>query len=58
VRSNSTVFPILLILVGIYFLLEKQHLLPDLGPMVRTWWPLALIVGGVILLVKRSRRGG
>ena len=57
-RSNSIVFPVLLILAGIYFLLQKQHMLPDLGPMVRAWWPLALIVLGLLLLARRSRRGG
>lgn len=57
-RSNSTVFPVLLILAGIYFLLEKRHLLPDLGPLVRAWWPLGLILIGLLLLAKRSRRGG
>ena len=57
-RSNSTVLPIVLILVGAYFLLQKQRLLPDLGPLFHDWWPALLVLAGVILLVRRSRRGG
>jgi hypothetical protein len=27
---------------------------PQLGPLLRQWWPLILIVIGVIMLVQRS----
>ena len=57
-RSNSYVAPIVLILLGTYFLLEKQHLIPSIGPLFRDWWPAILIVIGVLMLVRRSRRGG
>ena len=28
---------------------------PDLGPLIRGWWPLLLIVAGVLILVRRRR---
>lgn len=57
-RPRSSLFPIILILVGIYFLLEKQGLIPNIGPLLRDWWPVLLIAAGIALLVSRSRRGG
>ena len=57
-RSSSYIPGIVLILLGGYFLLEKQNLIPNIGPLMRDWWPVILIVIGVTLLVRRSRRGG
>ncbi|MEO7773686.1 MAG: DUF5668 domain-containing protein [Steroidobacteraceae bacterium] len=57
-RARSNVFAVLLIIVGTYFLLARRHLIPDFGPLFHDWWPALLIIAGVILLVRRSRRGG
>lgn len=56
-RSRSNIFAILLILAGAYFLLQKHRLIPDFGPLLQEWWPALLILAGVLLLVRRSRRG-
>lgn len=56
-RSSSYIPGIVLIIVGSIFLLQKQNLIPNIGPLMRDWWPVILIVVGVILLVRRSRRG-
>ena len=57
-RSSSSIFAIALILVGAYLLLQKQRLLPDIGPLFHDWWPALLVIAGVAMLVRRSRRGG
>jgi hypothetical protein len=43
-----------LIIVGTLFLLSNLGVVPQLGPLLRQWWPLILIVIGVIMLVQRS----
>ena len=45
---------IVLIIVGTLFLLSILGVVPQLGPLLRQWWPLILIVIGVIMLVQRS----
>jgi LiaI-LiaF-like transmembrane region len=45
---------IVLIIVGTLFLLSNLGVFPQLGPLLRQWWPLILIVIGVIMLVQRS----
>ena len=45
---------IVLIIVGTLFLLSNLGVVPQLGPLLRQWWPLILIVIGVIMLVRRS----
>ncbi len=52
-RSNSSVGAYVLIALGIYFLLQKQGLLPNLGPLLSEWWPVVLIIVGVAILVRR-----
>ena len=44
---------IVLIVVGTLFLLSNLGAVPQLGPLLRQWWPLILIVIGVIMLVQR-----
>ena len=44
---------VVLILIGVLFLLANLGLVPRLGPLLREWWPLILIVLGVGLLFKR-----
>lgn len=55
-RSNSPVGAYVLIALGLYFLIEKMGWLPDLGPFLRDWWPLILIIVGVAMLVRRRPR--
>ena len=45
---------IVLIIVGTLFLLSNLGVVPQLGPLLRQWWPLILIVIGVAMLVRRS----
>ena len=45
---------IVLIIVGTLFLLSNLGVVPQLGPLLRQWWPLILIVIGVIMFVQRS----
>ena len=45
---------IVLIILGTLFLLSNLGVVPQLGPLLRQWWPLILIVIGVIMLVQRS----
>jgi LiaI-LiaF-like transmembrane region len=51
-RSRTSA--IVLIVVGTLFLLSNLGVVPQLGPLLRQWWPLILIVIGVIMLVQRS----
>lgn len=52
-RSNSLVGAYVLIVLGAYFLLQKQGWLPNIGPLLSEWWPVILIVIGVTMLVRR-----
>ncbi|MCP5266074.1 MAG: hypothetical protein H6934_08165 [Burkholderiaceae bacterium] len=47
--------PIVLILIGVVFLLDKLGYVPlhQLGPTLRSWWPVVLIVVGVAMLIRR-----
>jgi cell wall-active antibiotic response 4TMS protein YvqF len=45
---------IVLIVVGTLFLLSNLGVVPQLGPLLRQWWPLILIVIGIIMLVQRA----
>ena len=54
-RSGSSICAIVLILLGVFLLLQKRGLIPDLGPLVHAWWPVLLIVLGVVILVRRRR---
>ena len=45
---------IILIILGTLFLLSNLGVVPQLGPLLRQWWPLILIVIGVIMLVRQS----
>ncbi|MCX7042806.1 MAG: DUF5668 domain-containing protein [Gammaproteobacteria bacterium] len=54
-RNRSNVGAYVLIALGIYFLLSKLDLIPNLIPLLFDWWPVALIVIGVSMLVRRSR---
>jgi hypothetical protein len=51
-RSRTGAFA--LIIVGTLFLLSNLGVIPQLGPLLRQWWPLILIVVGILMLVQRS----
>ncbi len=44
---------IVLIVLGSLFLLSNLGLIPRIGPLLATWWPLILVVVGVSLLLRR-----
>ena len=50
-RSRTGAF--VLIIVGALFLLSNLGWIPQLGPFLRQWWPLILIIIGVLMLVRR-----
>ncbi|MEO8160843.1 MAG: DUF5668 domain-containing protein [Arenimonas sp.] len=54
---RSPIVAILLIVFGVLLLLQKQRLIPDLGPLFHDWWPLLLVIAGVGLLIRRGKRG-
>jgi hypothetical protein len=45
---------VVLIVVGTLFLLSNLGLIPQVGPLLRQWWPLILIIAGVLMFVQRS----
>src|SRR5229473_1195083 len=44
---------LVLIIVGTLFLLSNLGWIPQLGPLLRQWWPLILIIVGIVMLVQR-----
>ena len=50
---RSRTAAVVLIIVGGLFLLSNQGWIPQLGPLLHQWWPLILIVIGVLMLVQR-----
>jgi hypothetical protein len=55
-RNNSNLGAYLLIGTGVYFLALKFGWVPHLGYLIMEWWPVILIVAGVVMLV-RDRTG-
>jgi hypothetical protein len=56
-RRESITWPVILIVVGAFFLVKKW--IPDfhLFELIREWWPALLIVIGVIMLAQRLAGG-
>lgn len=50
----GTLGPIILIIIGVVFLLEKNGIITR--HMLSEWWPLLLIIIGVWLLLDRINR--
>jgi Domain of unknown function (DUF5668) len=50
---RSRVGAVILIALGALFLASNLGWIPRLGPVLHQWWPLILIVVGVLLLVRR-----
>jgi len=53
-KSKSRIGAYILIGLGIIFLLSNLGLLPRLRPLMAQWWPLILIIAGVLLLLRRK----
>jgi len=51
--SRTRTCALLLIIVGTLFLLSNLGWIPEIRPLLRQWWPLILIVIGVLMLVQR-----
>ena len=43
---------LVLIIVGTLFLLSNLGWIPQLGPFFHRWWPLILIIVGIVMLVQ------
>lgn len=56
-KSKSRLGAYVLILLGVIFLLSNHGLLPRLGPLMSQWWPLILIIVGILVLLRRSSGG-
>jgi lia operon protein LiaF len=54
VRTRSIVGPVVLIVIGVLFLLSNLGWIPHIGQLLRTWWPLILIIVGVCMLAERA----
>ena len=44
---------LILIIVGTLFLVSNLGWIPQLGPLFHQWWPLILIIVGILMLVRR-----
>jgi hypothetical protein len=56
-KSKSMIGAYILIGLGIIFLLSNLGWLPGLRTLMAYWWPLILIIVGILLLVRRSSGG-
>jgi len=45
---------LILIVVGTAFLLSNLGWISRIGPLLHQWWPLILIIVGVLMLAQRS----
>ena len=50
---RSRAIAVILIVAGTLLLLSNVGWIPRLGPLFHQWWPLLLIVAGVLILVRR-----
>jgi hypothetical protein len=49
----SRIFAIVLIVLGAVLLAQKRGYMPDFGPLFHAWWPLLLVIAGIVLLVRK-----
>ena len=50
---RSRTAALILIIVGALFLLSNLGWIPQIGTLLHQWWPLMLIIVGVLMLVQR-----
>jgi hypothetical protein len=55
-RSKSAIGAYILIGLGIIFLLSNLGWLPPIRLLMSQWWPLILIIVGILLLIRHSSR--
>lgn len=53
-RRDGLTGPLILIVIGSFFLLRKWVDIPPLWEMVTDWWPLILIGIGAMQLLQRA----
>ena len=53
-KSKSAIGAYILIGLGIVFLLSNLGWLPPLRLLMAQWWPLILIIVGILVLIRRS----
>jgi len=56
-KSKSRIAAYILIGLGIIFLLSNLGWLPPFRTLMAQWWPLILIIVGILLLIRRSSGG-
>jgi hypothetical protein len=56
-KSKSRIGAYILIGLGIIFLLSNLGWLPGLRSLMAQWWPLILIIAGILLLLRRKSGG-
>jgi hypothetical protein len=53
-RSKSAIGAYILIGLGILFLLANLGWIPPVRLLVAQWWPLILIIVGILVLIRHS----
>ena len=53
-KSESAISADILIGLGIIFLLSNLGWLPPIRSLVFQWWPIILIIVGILVLIRRS----
>ena len=56
-KSKSGIGAYILIGLGIIFLLSNLGWLPPIRLLMAQWWPLILIIIGILVLLRRSSGG-
>jgi len=56
-KSKSAIGAYILIGLGIIFLLSNLGWIPPIRTLMAQWWPLILIIVGILVLIKRSSGG-
>ena len=52
-QFRSRTAALILIIAGTLFLLSNLGWIPRIGPFFHQWWPLILIIVGVLMLARR-----
>jgi len=55
-KSKSAIGAYILIGLGIIFLLSNLGWIPPIRSLIAQWWPIILIIVGILLLTRRSSR--
>jgi ABC-type multidrug transport system permease subunit len=56
-KSKSAISAYILIGLGIIFLLSNLGWLPPIRSLMAQWWPIILIIVGILVLMRHSSRG-